>query len=189
MAFHLPELDPLGMMQHKEFPPKEAYEQFRRFQEDPNFVPEYDFRRPTTFGEVSKVATDLNQYAKGQSKMLQPSGAMTDAANVISRMNNEALLKSLPIAKGAEYSANLQKYGDLAKLDRMNELKSAYEVGGSRNGIVNSIANRIFHRFGHQLSGETMDIISKLLSSASKAPRVNPAPGVLRLFQKKSEDQ
>ena len=169
--------------------PKESYEQFRRFQEDPNFIPEYDLRRPTTFNEVSKVATDLNQYAKGQSKMLQPSGAMTDSANVISKLNNEKLLAALPAEKGAEYTANLQKYGDLSKLDRMNELKSAFEVGGSRNSLVNNIANRVLHLFGHQLSAQALDTISSLVGNLAKAPKMNPSsiPGALKLIRRASD--
>lgn len=157
-------------MPHSEFPPKESYENFRMFQEDPNFVPEYDLHRPTTFNEVAKVATDINRHAASQSKMLLPSGAMTDAANKISELNNEKLLKVLPTDQGADYTQNLQKYSDLSKIGRMNDLKQAWETGGSRNSIVNNISNRIFHRFGHQLSAATMDSIAGILRTTPRIP-------------------
>jgi len=139
------------------------YEKFRLAQEDPNYVPEYDLRRPTTYNENAKVATDLNQYAKGQSKLLQPSGATTDVANVLSRVNNESLLKALPKEKGAEYLSNLKNYSDLSILDRINEIKTAFEAGGSRNSLVNNLANRIYHQFGHQLTATALDSIANVL--------------------------
>lgn len=151
------------------------YDQFRLAQESPDYIPEYDIRRPTTFGEVAKVATDINQYAKGQSKMLQPSGALTDAANVISKVNDEALMRVLPKEQGVAYQQNLQKYGDLSKLDRMNELKAAGEVGANQNGVIKSIYNMVFHRFRHQLSAQAMDTIANVLSTKSRlAPQMNP---------------
>ena len=151
------------------------YDQFRLAQESPDYIPEYDIRRPTTFNEVAKVATDINQYAKGQSKLLQPTGAMTDAANVISRVNDESLMKALPEQKGIEYKQNLQKFGDLSKLDRMNELKAAGEVGANQNGVIKSIYNMVFHRFRHQLSAQAMDTIANVLSTKSRlAPQMNP---------------
>lgn len=151
------------------------YEKFRALQEDPNYIPEYDIRRPTTFNEVAKVATDINKYAKGQSKLLQPSGALTEAANTASRLNDEKLLKVLPSDKGAEYTKNLQKFGDLSKLDRINELKLAYEAGGSRNSIINNLVNRIYHKFGHQLSAQAMDMISNILGTKTRfSPNVSP---------------
>jgi DNA mismatch repair ATPase MutL len=123
--------------------------------------------------------------------MLQPSGALTDAANVISKLNNERLLKALPPPKGVEYQQMLDKFSDLSKLDRMNELKSAYEVGGSRNSIINNIANRIFHRFGYQLSAEAMDKLSDIISAANNAARPNPAApfGVSKILQRFRNDQ
>lgn len=168
--------DPMGVYPHAPGSslPQDQYESFRAAQEDPNYIPEYDLRRPTTFNEVAKVATDINTHAKGQSKLLQPTGALTDAANVISKTNNESLLSVLPPEKGAEYQQNLNKYHDLSILDRMNELKQSAEVGGSRNSIVNNIANRIFHRFGYQLSGEALDKISNLLRTTPNVPVLNP---------------
>lgn len=151
------------------------YDQFRLAQESPDYIPEYDIRRPTTFNEVAKVATDINQYAKGQSKLLQPTGAMTDAANVISRVNDEALMKALPEQKGIEYKQNLQKFADLSKLDRMNELKTAGEIGADHNGLIKNIYNMVFHRFRHQLSAQAMDAIANVLSTKSRlVPQMNP---------------
>jgi hypothetical protein len=141
------------------------YERFRLAQEDPNYVPEYDLRRSTTYDSVSKVATDINAYAKDKSSLLRPIGADTAAADVISRVNNESLMKALPKEKGAEYQSNLGKYSDLSILDRMNDLKFAAEVGGSRNRIVNNLANRIYQKFGHQLSAAALDKIAGLLRS------------------------
>lgn len=182
--------DPMNVYHHAPGSslPQDQYEKFRTLQEDPNYIPEYDFRRPTTFNEVSKVSTDINKYAKGQSKLLQPSGAATDVANLVSKMNDAALLKALPQEKGLEYSKNLGQFSDLSKLDRINEVKSSAEVGSSRNSIVNNISNRIFHRFGHQLSAEAMDKISSIIKAASNAPGVNPAsivgiPKLLKRFR------
>jgi hypothetical protein len=174
-----------GVKKGQEFA-KNQYEMFRRIQEDPSYIPEYDLRRPTTFNEVANVATDINKYAKGQSKLLQPSGALTDVANSVSKANDEALLKALPASKGTEYSQNLGKFSDLSKLDRINDLKMAHEVGASRNSIVNNIANRIFHRFGYQLSAETLDKIALLLKAGNKAPKVNLSaiPGINELLKR-----
>lgn len=147
----------------------DPYEIFRRTQEDPNYIPEYDLRRPTTFNEVAKVATKINKYAGSQSKLLQPSGAATDVANLVSEKNNSALMNALPKSQGAEYQKALGDYSNLSKLDRMNELALAYEAGASRNSIVNNIANRIYHKFGHQLSAEAMD---KIAGALRQVPRV-----------------
>jgi len=161
--------DPFSVMKHSELTPQEEYLRFRQFQEDPNFIPEYDLHRPTTFNSVADVATKINKHAKSKSQMLQPSGADTDVANTVSRINDEALIKGLPPQKGLEYRKNLQDYGDLSKMDTINQQRLAYEVGGSRNSIVNNLANRIYHKFGHQLSATTLDSISNLLRQGNRS--------------------
>lgn len=159
--------DPMNVFPHKGTLPQDEYEQFRRAQEDTNYIPEMDVHRPTTHTEIAKTVTNLNQAAQTKAKLLQASGATTDVANKLAELNDASIMKILPPDQAAKYQIALERYSDTSKLGSMLENKTAYEAGGSRNRIVNNLANRVLHQVGYQLTAEGLD---KLANVVRKAP-------------------
>lgn len=145
--------------------PGATYEDFRRMQEDPNYVPEIDVQKPTTHSEIAKVATELNADAATKAKLLQASGATTDVANALARLNDESIMKALTPEQGAAYQKALQRFSDSKKLETMIGQKAGYEAGASRNRISNNLINRFQQRFGYQLTAEGLDRIAAVLKT------------------------
>jgi hypothetical protein len=162
--------DPMGALDHKgQTLPQDDYEAFRRSQDKGEIIPHYDVQRPTTHQEIANTVTKLNQAAQQKAKLLQASGATTDVANKLAQMNDASIMKILPPEQATKYQIALSKFSDMSKLDKMMDNKMAYEAGGSRNGVVNNIANRALHKFGYQLSAQGLDKLAKVVRATPEA--------------------
>lgn len=69
-----------------------------------------------TYTELADKATRLNEVAKNARQLNQPSGAMTDAANVLSQKSTEGLEGLLNPAEQGTFGAAKAEYGTTEKL-------------------------------------------------------------------------
>lgn len=146
--------------------PRNIFEDYRGDQESGNLIPEYDIKKPGTTDIANKV-TQMNKFAKSQTKLLQPSNAITDVANAASAKNDSALVQSLGSEKGLDYVRALGNFSDSEKMMKILENKLAYETGASRNRIVNNLINRFEQRFGYPVSAEALDRLSGVKNGVS----------------------
>jgi hypothetical protein len=122
-----------------------------------------------SFTGIAQKATEMNQYAKGMHQINQPSGALTDVANILSRENNAALANVLKPEEFAAYKQALGDYGSIQKLQEFFLRKEARELAGRGGGIVRGIKDA----FGHKVAATGADAMSSLLSHPAFA-RVLP---------------
>jgi len=141
--------------------PRNAFEDYRAAQEGGEIIPEYEVSKPGTSDIAGKI-TQMNRFAASQTKMLQPSNALTDVANAASAKNDAALVQAVGSTKGKEYVDSLQQFSDAEKMMKIIENKLAYETGASRNRIVNNLINRFEQRFGYPLSAEVLDRLANV---------------------------
>jgi hypothetical protein len=115
-----------------------------------------------SFQGLSDVATYLNGEKKTFNKIGQNPGPTTDAANIISRMNNEALRKVLSPEEDKFYTQNLRDFGAHKKLEQM--VASAARRGmtgrGAPGGALSALWQQLWDRGGYRMAGNVADRMS-----------------------------
>jgi hypothetical protein len=123
----------------------------------------------SSFQGLSDVATYLNGEKHTFNKIGQNPGPTTDAANIISRMNNEALRKVLSPEENAFYTKNLRDFGAHKKLEQM--VASAARRGmtgrGAPGGALSTLWQQLWDRGGYRMAGNVAD---KMSTSVLKNP-------------------
>ncbi len=122
-----------------------------------------------SFQGLSDVATYLNGEKHTFNKIGQNPGPTTDAANIISRMNNESLRKVLSPEEDKFYTQNLRDFGAHKKLEAM--VASAARRGmtgrGAPGGALSALWQQLWDRGGYRMAGNVADRMS---SSVLKNP-------------------
>lgn len=122
-----------------------------------------------TFQGLSDVATYLNGEKKTFNKIGQNAGPTTDAANIISRMNNEALRKVLSPEENNFYTQNLRDFGAHKKLEQMvaSSSRRAMTGRGAPGGALSALWQQMWDRGGYRMAGNIAD---RMGSSMVKNP-------------------
>lgn len=141
-----------------------------------------------TFVGNAQKATDLNQAAAAN-KLYRPQGATTDVADTISRLNNEAMGKTLSPEQMTKYDLAKKDYGDLDKVQKFLERGERKEMAG-RGGasLAKTIADKTMDAIGNRtaatLGSKTGDLLQ---SPALNDPLVQK--GLMSYLLSKNEDQ
>ncbi len=123
-----------------------------------------------TFSGMSDLATDLNHSKTNMVKMGQHPGPTTDAANIVSRINNDAIRNLLNDQEKNLYTESLRDFGAHKKLEQMAASAGRKSMAG-RSGAVGDIFNRIWQgvldRGGYRMAG---NVANRLGTSMVKTP-------------------
>jgi hypothetical protein len=84
-----------------------------------------------TFSELADTSTRLNTVAKNARQINQPSGAMTDAANVLSQKSTEGLETFLQPPEQAAFAADKTEYGLTKGLEKITDRTASRDMAGS----------------------------------------------------------
>ncbi len=115
-----------------------------------NAIDELTKQNPKDFQDLANVSTDMNAFAKNQNKLMQPSGATTDVANVISHESDAGIKGLLDPAEAAGYDVAKKDFGNLSLADKLTsggEAKAFANTSslpvskfGALSRIVNTVA-------------------------------------------------
>lgn len=135
-------------------------------------------KTPQTHQDLAKTATKLNRYAAGN-KMVQPTTAITDVANALSRENNALLAQKLGSDKAKQYVDALKEMEQQKILEKFMERGEAMETA-SRGGLTafHSLKNLIADTFGHRAAAKGAQGLSQALEgqgAAKSAIELTPA--------------
>lgn len=132
---------------------EDAYTAARRVQEgaNPEMAQGFDYLHDKpTFSELFDKSTAMNNAAKGAKAIQQPSGALTDTANILAKKSTEGLEGFLDPAEAAGYKVAKKDWGDLSLADQLTsggEAKAFANTSslpvskfGALSRVLNSIA-------------------------------------------------
>lgn len=129
-----------------------------------------------TYQGMADLATYLNQEKKTFNKIGQNEGPTTDAANIVSRMNNDSLRSVLSPAENKFYTENLRDFGAHKKLEQMvaSSGRRAMTGRGAPGGAFSAIWQQLWDRGGYRMAG---DVANRVSSSVLKNPgRIKSLP-------------
>lgn len=124
-----------------------------------------------TFSELADTSTRLNTVAKNARQINQPSGAMTDAANVLSQKSTEGLETFLQPPEQAAFAADKAEYGVTKGLEKITDRTASRDMAGSIGSTpVSRYAwySQVFHKV-MPLSRQ-----ASYADKISKAMKLNP---------------
>lgn len=118
---------------------------------------------PTAAG-IAKAISNINEIKVG-SKMTQPVGAMTDVANVASRMNNELISKFLGPKELSAYNEALRDFGAAKIMGRGRARKAALGMAGRAGvgGVMRNIKQKAMDVGGGKVMENFFDKIGPKL--------------------------
>lgn len=142
-----------------------------------------------TFTGNAQKATDLNASAAAN-KIYRPQGATTDVADTISRMNNEALKKTLPPAEFAKYESHLKDYNELSKVNEFIKSGERREMTG-RGGasLGKTIYDKTMDSLGNRVAASAGSKIGDVLQNPNTDPAVKKMLAAYLLEQGQSNAQ
>ncbi len=106
----------------------DAYLAARRVQEgaNPEMAQGFDYLHDKpTFTELFDKSTAMNNAAKTANSLQQPSGALTESANILAAKSTEGLETFLDPAEAAGYKVAKQDWGDLSTAENLMAGKTA----------------------------------------------------------------
>lgn len=128
-----------------------------------------------TFMGNAHKATELNASA-AKNAMYRPQGAATDTADIISRMNNEAMGKALKPEQMAKYEQARKDYGELEKVKGFLERGERREMAGrGGSSLMKTVADKTMDALGNRVAatlgsktGDFLMAVDKLSEPAKK---------------------
>lgn len=131
-----------------------------------NVLEEID-KAPKTFHGMSELATHLNRSATDVGKLGQHPGPTTDAANIVARINNDALRKVLNPNESRLYTQSLRDYGANKKLEQTVSAASRRAMGARSNqrGFFDRMFQEALDRGGYRAGS---NIASRVGSAITK---------------------
>jgi hypothetical protein len=124
-----------------------------------------------TFTDLSDTATRLNDVARNARQINQPSGAMTDAANVLSQKSTEGLENFLQPTEQGAFAADKAEFGLTKGLEQITDRTASRDMAGSIGSTpVSRYAwySQVFHKV-MPLSRQ-----ASYADKISKAMKLNP---------------
>lgn len=137
-----------------------------------NAVTQLQSNAPKDFSELSSTATDMNAFAKSRNAMQQPSGATTDAANIVAGESDAGMAKLLSPEEQAGYSAAKDEYGITSNVEQMldrtqyREMANGVTMPVSRLGVMQRGLNAVLP---HSRLATWSDKIGKTLATNPQA--------------------
>lgn len=127
-----------------------------------NVMLQLDKAKPT-FSGMADLATQLNKSATNVTKLGQHPGPSTDAANIISRINNDAIRSTLNPKESNLYTESLRDYGAHKKLEQAVSAAGRRSMGARSNqrGIFDRMWQEALDRGGYRLGGNIAHNVSK----------------------------
>ncbi len=116
-------------------------------------------KKDPTFSGISDISSDLNKDLKNVRSMGRHVGPTTDAADILSRMNNDAIRGVLNPKEQELYTQSLRDFGAHKKLEKV--IAGADRKSLTGRGAPGSITNRFFQdildRGGYRVAGNVAD--------------------------------
>jgi len=118
-----------------------------------------------TFSGMADLATDLNKAKTAVAKLGQHPGPTTDAANIISRINNEAIRGTLNPEESGLYTESLRDFGAHKKLEQAVAAASRRGMSARSNqrGIVGRLWQEALDRGGYRVGANVADRTAKAI--------------------------
>lgn len=131
-----------------------------------NVLAEFD-KAPKTFHGMAELATKLNKSATAVKDLGQHPGPTTDAANIVAKMNNDSLRKTLGPQEADTYTQALRDYGANKKLEQATAGSARRELGARSNqrGILGRAYQEALDRGGYRMGGNIAKGVSKMVGS------------------------
>lgn len=125
-----------------------------------------------TFSELADTSTRLNTVAKNARQINQPSGAMTDAANVLSQKSTEGLETFLQPPEQSAFAADKAEFGMTKGLEKITDRTDSRDLAGS---IGSTPVSRYawYSKVWHQVMPLSRQ--ASYADKISKAFQINPA--------------
>lgn len=112
-----------------------------------------------TYADIADLATDLNRSKTAAAKLGQHPGPTTDAANIISRLNNEAIKGVLNPEEAQLYTQSLRDFGAHKKLEQAIAAaeRRGMSARSNQRGIFGRLWQEALDRGGYRLAGNVAD--------------------------------
>jgi hypothetical protein len=124
-----------------------------------------------TFSGMADLATQLNKAKTPTKSMGQHPGPTTDAANIISQMNNDAIRGVLNPQEQAAYTDSLRNYGATRKLEQAVAAgeRKGLSARTNQRGILGRLFQEALDRGGYRVGGNVAHRIgSAMVENPSK---------------------
>lgn len=131
-------------------------------------IPEYPVSGPPAgFTDIARKATEMNEFATRQGKLLQSGEPATDIANLISAENNAALRNVVGPEAAGRYDAALDTFGDSAQLRQLLEAKLAKETAGREGpgSVVRNVVQGVMDKYGNKGVALAADKLSEIVAN------------------------
>lgn len=117
-----------------------------------------------TFSGVSEISTDLNKELRNVRSMGRHTGPNTDAADILSRMNNDAIRGVLNEKESQLYTDSLRDYGAHKKLEKVVAGAERRNLAGrSPRDLLGQIWQGVMDRGGYRVAGNVADRTAKAI--------------------------
>lgn len=139
-----------------------------------NVMDEVDKAKPT-FSGMSDLATKLNKSATKVKDLGQHPGPTTDAANIVSRINNDAIRSTLNKQEADLYTQSLRDYGAHKKLEQATAASGRRGMAARTNqrGILGRLYQEALDRGGYRIGG---NIANRTAQAIMKNPQIQTLP-------------
>lgn len=119
-------------------------------------------KKDPSFQGLADVATYLNKEKSTFNKLGQNDGPTTDAANIVSRINNDSLRKVLSPEEAEFYTKNLRDFGAHKKIEQMvaSSARRGMTGRGAPGGMFSTLWQQLWDRGGYRMAGNVADRVS-----------------------------
>ena len=124
-----------------------------------------------SYSGIADKATSLNKAATDAGKMSQSKGPFTDVANIISRMNNDAIKKTLNPEEAKMYEESLRNFGAHKALENVLGRSAVRDMASRTNqrGIGGKMLQEMLDRVGYQFGS---NVANRMAKSVAANPNV-----------------
>lgn len=124
-----------------------------------------DMEKNPTFSGVAEISTDLNKELRNVRSMGRHVGPNTDAADILSRMNNDAIRGLLNEQEAEMYTKSLRDFGAHKKLEKAVAGSERRELAARSNqrGILGRLWQEGLDRGGYRVGGNIADRTAKAI--------------------------
>ena len=120
---------------------------------------EKEMQKNPTFSGVADISTDLNKELRNIRSMGRHQGPNTDAADILSRMNNDAIRSHLNPKEATLYTDSLRDFGAHKKLEKAvaGAGRRAMAARSNQRGILGRLWQEALDRGGYRIASNTLD--------------------------------
>jgi hypothetical protein len=122
---------------------------------------------PPTFSGLADLATELNKAKTTAKSLGQHPGPTTDAANIVSRINNDALRSVLNPQEAESYTQSLRDFGAHKKLEQAVAASERRGLSARSNqrGILGRLYQEALDRGGYRIGGNIANRMGKAIGA------------------------